>query len=258
YRFVTGDFGIGLVLGQNGAGIVAAGYHGLRAAIIDERADFGDFRQALFGDFIVDNAGPVAIRTDVRVLGEVEAECIHLFRCLGCVRVLGGGFGRCRLRRALFAGLIFAKVMPHSHADLLQSFLPDTRNLLELFGGHVGQSFHRGDSGRYEFLDDRFAQLADLLDGRGGGTGQGLHLLLDLLALFFLALDIDFPAQQLGREPDILAFFADRQGKLRVVDDDFQLLIGQIGNADAADLRGLQRLLGEGGDLLAEFDDVDL
>ena len=53
-------------------------------------------------------------------------------------------------------------------------------------------------------------------------------------------------------------FFADGQRELRVVDDDFELLFGQIGDGDAAHLGRLQRLLGEGGDLVAELDDVDL
>ena len=53
---------------------------------------------------------------------------------------------------------------------------------------------------------------------------QCRHRLLDFLALFFLALDVDLPAQQLRGKPNVLTFLADREGELAVVDDDFQVL----------------------------------
>ncbi len=48
------------------------------------------------------------------------------------------------------------------------------------------------------------------------------------------------------------------RGELRVVDDDFNLLLAQVGDAHAADLGRLQGLLGKGSDLFAELDNVDL
>src|ERR1035438_6884693 len=97
-----------------------------------------------------------------------------------------------------------------------------------------------------QLLDDAIAQLGDLLDGSGRTAGEGLHLLLDLLALFLFALDVDLPAQQLGCQADVLALLADGEGELGIVDNDFQLLVGQVGDRDARNLGRLQSLLGEG------------
>ena len=54
-----------------------------------------------------------------------------------------------------------------------------------------------------------FAELGDLLDGRGRTAGERLHLLLDFLALLFFRFDVDFPVKKLGGKAYILAFFAD-------------------------------------------------
>src|SRR5581483_8841494 len=105
---------------------------------------------------------------------------------------------------------------------------------------------------------DAVAELGDLLDGRGGSALHGLHLLLDFLALLLFGLDVDLPAEELGGEADVLALLADGERELGVVDDDFELLLAEVGDGDAGDLGGLERLFGEGGDLLGEFDDVDL
>jgi hypothetical protein len=91
-------------------------------------------------------------------------------------------------------------------------------------------SFHRRNARRDQLLDDRLAQLGNLLNRRGRSAAHRLHLLLDFLALLFLALDVDLPAQQLRRQADVLALLADRQRQLRVVDDHFQLLVRQIHN----------------------------
>ena len=87
---------------------------------------------------------------------------------------------------------------------------------------------------------------------------NALHLLLDFLALFLFALDVDLPAEKLGGEANVLPLFADGERELGVIDDDFKLLLAEIGDADAAYLRRLQRFFGEGSDLFAELDDVDL
>ena len=91
-----------------------------------------------------------------------------------------------------------------------------------------------------------------------GSAAHGLHLLLDFLALLLFALDVDLPLQELGGEADVLALLADGERELGVVDDDLDLLVGEVGDGDAADLGGLQRLFCEGGDLFGELDDVDL
>ena len=83
------------------------------------------------------------------------------------------------------------------------------------------------------------------------------HLLLDFLTLLFFALDVDLPAEQLGGKADVLAFFADGERKLGVIDDDFEMLFAGIDNGDAADFGRLQRLFGEGDGVFVILDDVD-
>ena len=74
---------------------------------------------------------------------------------------------------------------------------------------------------------------------------------------FFLGLDIDFPVEELSGEADVLALFADGQRKLGVVDDDFDLLVVEVGDGDAGDLGGLEGFFGEGGDFFGVLDDVN-
>ena len=167
----------------------------------------------------------------------------------------GDGFLRCG---TFFAFFVLAEVVADGDGDLLDGLFADAGDFAELFGGHVGERFDGGDAGGDELLHDGFAEFGDLLDRRGGAAGHGLHLLLDFLALLFLALDVDLPLQELGGEADVLALLADGERELGVVDDDFDLLFGEVGDGDAGDLGGLQGLLGEGGDLFGELDDVDL
>ncbi len=84
------------------------------------------------------------------------------------------------------------------------------------------------------------------------------HLRFHFLALFFFALDIDLPAEQLGRQAHILALLADGQRELRIVDDHFHVLFERIDDADAADLGGAERVRGEDHRIFRIFDDVDL
>src|SRR6185437_13767467 len=142
--------------------------------------------------------------------------------------------------RTLFTLLVLSEVVAHGDGDLLDRLVPDARHLAELFGGHVGELLDGGDAGGDELLHDAFADLGDLLDGRVGSAGHGLHLLLDLLTLLLLGLDVNLPAEELGGEADVLS------------------LLAEVGDGDARDLGGLEGLLGEGGDLFGELDDVDL
>ena len=157
-----------------------------------------------------------------------------------------------------FAFFVLAKVVTDGDGDLFDRLLSDAGDLFELFGGHVGDRFDGGDAGCDELFEDLLAELGDLLDGGLGVTGHGLHLLLDLLALLFLGLDVDLPLEELGGETDVLALLADGEGELGVIDDDFELLVGEVGDGDASDLGGLKGFLGEGGDLFGVLDDVDL
>ncbi len=148
--------------------------------------------------------------------------------------------------------------MAHGRANLFQRLLANAGNLFQLLRRHVGQRFHRSDACGDQLLQRRLSQLRNLFDRRCDGRAHGLHLLLDLLALLLFALDVNLPAQQFGGQAHILPLLANGQRKLRIIHDDFQLLFAEVGNADAAHLGWLQRLLCKGGDLIAVLDDVNL
>ena len=68
------------------------------------------------------------------------------------------------------------------------------------------------------------------------------ELLLDLAALLFFALDVDLPAGQLRREPDVLPLLADRERQLLVLDDHFHHLLGVVHDRDALHLGRADRV----------------
>src|SRR5262249_58725946 len=80
----------------------------------------------------------------------------------------------------------------------------------------------------------------------------------DFVALFFLALDVDAPAGELRREANVLAFLADRQRQLLVLDNHFHHAIAVVDDRDALHLRRAERVGHEGDRILRPFDDVDL
>src|SRR5262249_51824145 len=118
---------------------------------------------------------------------------------------------RCGLNRdgSLFAGFILSEIVANRNTDLFQCLLSNPRNLFQLLGSHVGERFYSCDAGSDQLLDDVLAQFADLLDGRRRTTTQALHLLLNFLALLFLALDVDLPGEKLRGKPHILALLTD-------------------------------------------------
>ena len=190
---------------------------------------------------------------------------MYLVSCLiGCG---GGGGGFFTLNKSGFRGcgdgtffalFILSKVVTNGDGDLFDGLFAYAGDLAELFGGHVGERFNSSNAGGDQLLHNGVAELDDLLDGSGGSAAHGLHLLLYLLALLLFALDVDLPLQELGGKADVLALLADGKRELGVVNDDFDLLFGEVRDGDARDFGGLQCLLGEGGDLVRVLDDVDL
>ena len=77
--------------------------------------------------------------------------------------------------------------------------------------------------------------------GSGGGF-EPFELRFDLAALLLFALDVDAPAGQLGREPDVLALLADRQRQLLVLDDHFHHALAIVDDRDALHLRRAERV----------------
>ena len=109
---------------------------------------------------------------------------------------------------------------------------------------------------RFDFLD-RLGTHTLQFGKRRSGSSERCHLRLNLLALLFLALDIDVPADQLAGEPDVLTFLADSQRELRILDDDFEVVVFRIDDLDARDLGRTQGFLGEGNDVFRIRNDVD-
>jgi hypothetical protein len=85
---------------------------------------------------------------------------------------------------------------------------------------------------------------ASSVSGVPGRRKRG-HLRFDFAALFFLALDVDVPADQLAGQPHVLALLADRERQLRIFDDHFEALFFRVDDLHARDFRGAQRLLRE-------------
>src|SRR5450759_782833 len=134
----------------------------------------------------------------------------------------------------------------------------DAGNCLELLGRHGAQALDGPDSGFEQLLRQRVAHsIVEQNGNRRAGGHQGGHLRLDFLALLFLALDVDLPAQQLGRQAHVLALLADGERELRIVDDDFHVLLEGIDDHNPADLGRTQRMGGKDDGVVGILDDVD-
>ena len=136
---------------------------------------------------------------------------------------------------------------------------PTPSTVQEVLVRHLEQVGEPGDAGVDEPLRDLFAravglQAAQLLDD----ALHARHLGLDLLALLFLALDVDAPAHELGRQPHVLALLADGEAQLLVLDHHLHDPLLLVEDGDAAHLGRRERVLDEGRRVVAPLDDVDL
>ena len=128
-----------------------------------------------------------------------------------------------------------------------------------MLGRHGTQPLDGADAGLEQFLRHGIAHSIVQQNGnRGSGRHQGGHLRLHFLALLFLALDVDLPAQQFGREAHILALLADGKGELRIVDDDLHVLLERIDDHNPADLGRTKGMGGKDHWVVGILDDVDL
>src|SRR5215472_6054817 len=157
------------------------------------------------------------------------------------------GWGRC------FAAFVEAV---HGLIDLVDHFFAYARNFHQLLRGHAGELFHVGDAGGFDLFDGLRPDAGKNRQRSCGRSERG-HLLFDLAALLFLALDVYVPTDELAGQADVLTFLADGQGKLGVFDDYFELFVLGIGDLHARHLRGAQRFLREGDGFLVIRNNVD-
>ena len=108
-----------------------------------------------------------------------------------------------------------------------------------------------------QLIQSFLTQTHELRDRRATARHRR-HLRFDFLALLFLALDIDVPTQELGREAHILTLFADRERKLRIIDDYLEVLLLRVDDRHVVDLGRAQRVARKGHGILVVLDDVDL
>ena len=145
------------------------------------------------------------------------------------------------------------------HLNLLHHLRTDALDFFQFFGRHAAQLFDGADTRFQQLLHYLFRQtVIDQYGNRSARSHQRGHLRLHFLPLLFLALDIDLPTQQLGRQAHILALLANGEGKLRIVHDHFHVLFRRIDDADAADLGRAERMGGENHRIVGVLDDVDL
>ena len=167
---IPGEFGIGFILDETLAGVLAAGSERFGSLLIEIGADFGDLGEALFGEFVVDVPEPSSltgssslwVRSCCRASISSSREASSALRT--AATSASSAAAACR---PLFAFFVLSEIMTHSHADLLESFFADAWDLLQLLGRHVGKGLHGGDPGGNKLLDDGFAQFGYLLDGGG-------------------------------------------------------------------------------------------
>src|SRR6267143_3394257 len=175
-----------------------------------------------------------------------------------CFALLGRSLGtRSRFtRRGSSFGAAFIEAV-HRLIDLVDHLLADTRNFHQLFRRHSRKFLDGGDPRRFDLFDGLRAHTRERSQRRHGRS-QLRHLFLDFLALFFLALDVNVPADELARQPDVLPLFANGQRKLRILHNHFQFFVLRIGDLHARHFRRAQRLLRERHCLFAIRNDVDL
>jgi len=80
-----------------------------------------------------------------------------------------------------------------------------------LLGRHIGQGLNRGDACRTELLDQALAQTKPHSPGGSPSVKPARHLLLHFWRFSSSLLDVNLPAQQFRRQPDVLALLADGQ-----------------------------------------------
>ena len=164
---------------------------------------------------------------------------------------MGGGFGGGR-------GLAVAlEIVRHHFADAVDGLFADTLDLGQLVGSHLRELLDGLDAVVFEFLKRLVAEPLELRHGRAAQRHGG-HLRLNFLPLFFLALDVNSPAEQARRQAHVLPLLPDGERQLRVVHDDFQVFLLGVENRDVIDLRRAQRVRRKCGDIVAELDDVNL
>ena len=125
-------------------------------------------------------------------------------------------------------------------------------------GARFAQLFHRFDSGGLKLLHQAGRQSGNRVQRRRNLLLHAIHLAFDFGALFFFALDIDAPADQLRRQPDVLSLLADGQRQLAVFDHHLHDLVRAVDDRHTADLGRADGIGRESHDVVVPLNDVDL
>src|SRR5215813_11612475 len=150
------------------------------------------------------------------------------------------------------------KIIIDRYTDFFHRLRPNARQFFQLLRRHVCQRFHGSNSRFIQLGNKLLSQIGNAVQRRGGLGGHRNHLLLHFLALLFFTLDVDLPAQELGREPNILPLLANGQRELAVVHHNFEMFLPRIKNGDAAHLGRLQCFFCKGDRIFVILDDVNL
>src|SRR5437588_6346259 len=194
------------------------------------------------------------------------------FRCLRgaflrgfCLCAFRDGFSSGFSLNRLCARCGFASSLPLHAAlveavdgliDFVHHLFADSRNFHQLLRGHRGKLLHGINSRGFHLLDGLGAHDRQRSQRSGGGC-EPRHFRFDFLALLLFALDVDVPADELARQPDVLPLLADCQRELRIFDDHFQVLVLRVSNLYARYFCRAQSLLRERHGLFAIGNDVD-
>src|SRR6266851_1516291 len=99
-------------------------------------------------------------------------------------------------------GAAFVKPI-HCLINLVDHLFADARNLHQLFRRHSRKLLDGSNPRRFNLLDGLRAHSRQRRQRRRRSSQRG-HLLFNFLALFFFALDVNVPANQLARQPNVL------------------------------------------------------
>src|SRR5581483_3586782 len=213
-----------------------------------------------------------------RQLGVVSRSFNAFFADRNAVTGFGFGLGRFGLRRRFISGLGFGRRgsgflgrLHFTRVLLSQQAVRALQNLVRLVKAHVNgvnQLVYAHAAQLLDVLDATIFQalrgdlverqaLANIGERRFAAGHDGFELRGGSARRFFGAADVDVPANQLGRKPDVLALLTHRQRQLIFGDRNGQLLLLEAVDLDLRDFGRRQGVGGKDRRVFAPLDDVN-